>query len=142
MSVQSQGNRANLRLWLVALAIIIFVWSGLEDHDVIGVTILGAGLASTLFGWKLASRFKSSTRPWLTIAAISGALIGALACLMTVALMVFKDLRHGHLFPDYPPKLILAMLERLPIWAIAGGLIGISIGLLLSVFSSRKQNKS
>ena len=85
MSVQSPGKRANLRLWLVALAIIIFVWSGLEDHDVIGVTILGAGLASTLFGWKLASRFKSSTRPWLTIAAISGAMIGALACLMTVA---------------------------------------------------------
>ena len=67
----------------------------------------------------------------LESAVVAGAAFGALASLSTFALMLFKDLRHAHAFPDFPPHMLLGMLERLPVWALAGGLAGLGIGILL-----------
>ncbi len=47
----------------------------------------------------------------------------------TAGLMFFKNARHAHVFPDYPAGMLLATLERAPMWAAAGGLIGLSVGL-------------
>ena len=62
---------------------------------------------------------------------LSGALIGALTALATALLMLFKNLRHGHLFPDYPLDMLLDTLERLPYWSLAGALAGLGIGFLI-----------
>lgn len=116
-------------LLLTGLAILF--WSGLEDSDTSAVTLLGALSSISLTLWLLS---RLAARPALKPlpVALAGALLGALAALCTAALMLFKNLRHAHIFPDYPAEMLLAVLERLPVWAIASGLAGLGIGLLLA----------
>ena len=133
-----------MRLVLTALAVIVFVWSGIEDKDVVSVTALGVSLSIAVVAWFLGKRdFGDSwTRPaTILLAVVVGSLTGALSSLMTVALMLFKDIRHGHPFPDYPPALMLAMLERLPTWTIAGALIGVGCALLFGIFRDFRRQK-
>ena len=115
-------------LLLIGLAILL--WSGLEDSDATAVTALGA-LSSISLTLLLLSRLSAGQRVRSSHIALAGALAGALASLCIAALMLFKNLRHAHIFPDYPAEMLLVVLERLPLWAIAGGLAGLGIGLLL-----------
>ncbi len=116
-------------LLLTGLAILF--WSGLEDSDTSAVTLLGALSSISLTLWLLS---RLAARPALKPlpVALAGALAGALASLCTAALMLFKNLRHAHIFPDYPAEMLLAVLERLPYWAITGALVGLGVGLLLA----------
>lgn len=116
-------------LLLTGLAILL--WSGLEDSDATAVTLLGA-LTSISLTLQLLSRHSAGRRVSALHIGLAGLLAGALASLCTVALMLFKNLRHAHIFPDYPAEMLLAVLDRLPIWAMAGGLAGLGIGLLLA----------
>ena len=116
-------------LLLTGLAILL--WSGLEDSDAAAVTALGA-LAAISLTLLLLARLSAGRRVRSTHIALAGTLAGALASLCVAALMLFKNLRHAHIFPDYPAEMLLAVLERLPLWAIAGGLAGLGIGLLLA----------
>ena len=116
-------------LLLTGLAILL--WSGLEDMDASAVTLLGALSSITLTLWLL-SRIADGLAVTALQIALAGALAGALASLCTAALMLFKNLRHAHVFPDYPAEMLLAALARLPVWALAGGLAGFGIGLLLA----------
>ena len=109
----------------------ILFWSGLEDSDAGAVTLLGA-LSSLSFTLWLLSRVATGHALKLLYFGLSGALVGALAALCTATLMLFKNLRHAHVFPDYPAAMLLAALERLPLWAIAGALAGLGLGLLLA----------
>lgn len=122
------------RLLIIVAGITLLIWSGLEDNQVGGVVVLGWILAVFVIVLFIQSRFggKSiSTTVLLRISPLLGATIGASASLITVMLMIFKDIRHGHVFPDYPPQLMLAILERLPIWAISGGLIAFGIAIII-----------
>jgi hypothetical protein len=58
-----------------------------------------------------------------------GAADGLGTSVATAVLMFFKNARHAHVFPDYPAGMIIAVLERAPLWAAAGALAGLSIGL-------------
>ena len=116
-------------LLLTGLAILL--WSGLEDSDAAAVTALG-GLSAISLTLLLMARLSAGRRVKSGHTALAGALAGALASLCAAALMLFKNLRHAHIFPDYPAEMLLAVLERLPIWTIAGSLAGLGIGLLLA----------
>jgi len=122
------------RLLMVALGIVILVWSGVEDHDVITVTALGLLLSLATVTFYMMSRFGGRTLGLPQLAFSFGAAVGAFSSVMTVLLMLFKDLRHGHIYPDYPPQLMLAILERLPLWTLAGGLAGLGLGFLLGLW--------
>ena len=136
-------ERSNLgRHLLVVTGIAVLLWSGLEDSDAIVVTILGALLATAAAAIILMSRrfralFLRQSLPKRL--ALAGALVGALASVTTPLLMLFKDLRHAHVFPDYPPEMMLATIERMPHWALAGGLAGFGIGALLKLRQDRHQ---
>ena len=131
-------HSARARHLLVVCGIAVLLWSGMEDSDARMVTLLGTLLAAA-FGMllirsqRLPERLKRFSLP--KRAALFGALIGALASVTTPLLMLFKDLRHAHAFPDYPAGMMLATLERMPAWALAGGLAGFGIGLLLKLGS-------
>ena len=64
------------------------------------------------------------------MATMLGAIIGIGSSLITALLMLLKNARHSHFFPDFPPGQIGAIIERAPVWALAGGLIGLGLGLL------------
>jgi len=129
-----KGRGQIARNLLVLTGIAILLWSGLEDRDARGVTALGF-LSAASFTLYLLTAGRghrwSARRRGLSFAMLSGALIGAMTALASALLMLFKNLRHGHLFPDYPLDMLLATLERLPYWALAGALAGLGIGLLI-----------
>ena len=134
MSRRTAGSASTSRYLLIIAGIAVLLWSGLEDNDAMAVTVLGALCAAAAAMKLFSSRFiKLPGGSLAGRATAAGALIGALASLTTPALMLFKDLRHAHAFPDYPPGMMLATLERLPWWALAGALAGFGIGLLLKL---------
>lgn len=122
------------RLLTALLGIVILFWSGIEDKDVITVTALGWLLSVLAVMFSLMSHLGGRTlgaAALLKLAALAGSAVAALSSAMTVLLMLFKDLRHGHVYPDYPPPLMLGILERLPLWSLAGGLAGLGLGFLM-----------
>ncbi|MYD11530.1 MAG: hypothetical protein F4X02_15985 [Chloroflexi bacterium] len=133
------GGDKLIRGALLLTGLAILFWSGLEDNDASAVTLLGALSSVSLTLWLL-SRVAVGFALTPHHAALTGALTGALAALCTAALMLFKNLRHAHIFPDYPAGMLLAALERLPFWAIAGALAGLGIGLLLAARLSEGDN--
>ena len=99
------------------------LWLGLEDTHSAPVAALGLSLAVLA----VAHFAEQRAMPWsrsLTWSLL-GASTGALTALTSTLLMFFKTAWHTHAFPDYPLAMLIAMLERAPIWALAGALIGL-----------------
>jgi hypothetical protein len=121
---QARWLRRGALLW----GVLVFLWLAPEDDSVLPAVLLGLGL-SALIVWWLLIRLDLTTQMsrWrgLLIAAIFGVLAGAGTSLGTVLLLLIKNARHAHLYPDYPPELLLDTLARFPVWSLAGGLIGI-----------------
>ncbi len=139
-------HRSRKTRWIVILyGVGVFFWLGLEDNNLVGAILMGlisAGLA--VFLWiqeRLAQRiFPARYLPLLSL--IMGGLIGAGTSLFSAGLMLFKNARHAHLFPDYPAGLMGAILSRAPIWTVGGALVGIGIGFLWLAFARRENKQS
>lgn len=139
-------RKTGLRLWLILLGITLFFWLGKEDSDVVAVTALGLTLAATAV-WRLTFLrrhidFTATGKFALQHGILAGICLGALSSLFAALLMLLKDVRHAHVFPDYPPELIMATLERMPAWSLAGGLIGLGLSLLCRVCLGAQGRKS
>ncbi len=142
---QSKRQEQPAKRLLLISGIAILLWSGLEDNDARLVTLLGALLAAALCPMIINTRWLPLRRPSQSspkAAAMLGALIGLLTSITTPMLMLFKDLRHAHAFPDYPAGMMLATLERMPHWTLAGGLAGIGIGILLKLGRGWRQDRN
>lgn len=125
--------RKQLRWASIGHGLLIFFWLGPEDNRVWHAALIGSGLAILLaFTW-LHRRFSglslriSQVVPLLTLL---GVLTGGGASLITALLMLFKNARHAHLVPDYPPALMGAILQLAPAWGLVGGLLGLGTALL------------
>src|SRR5688572_29297128 len=130
--LQIPNPNRRLRLIIIAYGLLLFIWFTPEDNHVWPAIQLGLGMTALVVIWNLLWRLggKTVTRQYvLSGAVILGALIGAGTSLTTAALMFFKNALHAHLFVDYPTPLLLAVLERAPVWGIAGGLAGLGAGL-------------
>ena len=130
MRLPRPGRRSRLLALMYGTA--VFVWLSLEDVSVWPAAVFGTLLAILISVLvvldKLGGRWIPAGRvPLLGIA--GGAVAGLGSSVGIAALMFFKNARHAHLFPDYPAPQMLAVLERAPLWAIAGGLTGLSLGL-------------
>lgn len=112
-------------------AITLF-WLGLEDTDMLKVAVLGAGISALAVLWEVLHMRPlarlSGGMWWVALASIGG-VIGGGGVIATVALMFFKTAWHSHIFPDFPPEMLSAMLERLPAWGIAGACLGMAWGI-------------
>jgi len=120
------------RLLALAYGFALFVWLSVEDTASWPPVLFGLGLSSLIAilltldkigGRWLAGRYVP------VVGFLLGAVIGLGTSLAAAVLMFFKNARHAHLFPDYPAGMMLAVLERAPLWAVAGALAGLSIGL-------------
>lgn len=131
-------------LWLrwnaILCAVSIFVWSTPEEDRLVFAAGLGVWLALSLFANWAIGRCGGRTlhgRWMFAILGAAGAGLGAAANLLTVLLMVFKDVRHAHAFPDFPPALLGAVLERLPSWAAAGLFFGLGLAFMAAARNRR-----
>lgn len=134
-------ERGRSRWIIIGYGIALFIWLRLEDNAVWTAAVLGVGLAWLIFRppppspAPLRREGASLARvPPLHVERaaggevrfiLRGALIGGGGAVVAAVLMLLKTGSHAHVFPDYPLGVILAMLERAPVWALAGALIGL-----------------
>jgi hypothetical protein len=126
---------------MIGYGLIILIWLSLEDNNNLSVALLGIGLALLTSLFLLLNRFGGRTfslRQCFWGNLVLGAIVGALSAVSTALLMFFKSSWHAHQFLDYPPQMMLAMLSRIPIWALAGFLIGLSVGNLVLLKNAKK----
>jgi hypothetical protein len=122
------SQHLNPRLWrwlALGWGAAALIWLGLEDSSSLPVALLGIGGA--LLATQRPALAPLAHKPWGL--PVIGALTGALAAILTTFLMFFKNAWHAHLFLDYPTGMLLAMLERLPWWALVGALLGLALRL-------------
>jgi hypothetical protein len=125
-----------LRLATVLLVVFALVWIGLEG-DVRRVTILGiwmtaVGMLTLLQQW-LGGR-SLSIASWLGVSIASGLVLGAASVLLTLFLMALKTGLHGH-GPEFTPGEIADLWSRLPLWTVAGALLGLGVGLIAAALT-------
>ena len=122
-----------LRLMTMAYGLLLFVWLTPEDNAVWPVALLGVGLALLTMVWMVRRRLGGSAFPARYVpigAAVMGGSVGLGAALAAGGFMFFKNALHAHVFWDFPPEMVVAMLTRAPAWALAGGLAGMGMGCL------------
>lgn len=122
-----------LRLWAVGVGGALLLWTSLEDNSAFLVALAGWTAAFTLAALWITRRMGGraySARMFVLLIAVIGALVGAGAAVMTAGLMLLKNGLHAHAFPDYPFGMLADMLARAPIWALAGVLLGVAVGLV------------
>lgn len=121
-----------MHLWLrwlsIGVGVAAFSWMSVEDTSTLPVATLGVLIA--LCGVSLWLLNQPDWQPSALVLCLTGGLIGALGALVTVVLMFLKTAWHSHITPDYPPLMMLAMLERAPVWALAGLCLGGAVALL------------
>lgn len=125
--------RRCLRWLILTYGLVVFIWSGWEDAYVLPVVVLGGGGAWLIVMLWSVRQLGDRAIPIYMVPMLGiglGGIFGLAASLMTVLLMLFKNIRHAHLYPDYPASLMGAILERAPVWMLAGGLGGLGLCLL------------
>ena len=141
MNHNLQRSNSFWRFALIANGVGILFWSGLEDKDATGAAVFGLMAAIALSMSFLAPRL-AAVNHHVVAATFIGSFVGASASVISTALMLFKDLRHAHPFPDFPPAMLLGMLERLPAWTMAGALAGLGLGLLRQLHLRRHERSA
>jgi hypothetical protein len=130
MHLPQPGRRSR---WLaLAYSLAVFIWLSVEDLTIWPVTLFGSIGALLIVSLtvlsKMGGRFITARHLPLLVGLL-GLVVGLGSSITVTALMFFKNARHAHVFPDYPVDLMLATLVRAPVWAVAGGLLGLSLGL-------------
>jgi hypothetical protein len=122
--------------WLSPLTLIygitVFLWLTPEDTIWLAAVLglCGAILIALHTILRRYSGKQFSQRSIFFMLILVGGLIGGGAALTTTGLMFLKTVIHRHVFPDYPLPLLLAMLERAPVWTLAGILVGLACALI------------
>jgi hypothetical protein len=122
-----------LRWLTLGYGLVVFLWISPEDNRVTPVAVLGLGLSALLVILAITGKAGGRQIPARYVipgGVVLGAIMGVGAAITTTGLMLIKNGLHAHLFLDYPPGLMLAILERAPGWGVAGGLIGLSLAFI------------
>lgn len=122
-----------LRAWAVLVFGALLLWTSLEDSSAFAAALGGWIAALTLASLWITRRFGGQalqSRAFILMTAVMGGIVGALAAVLSAGLMLLKNGLHAHAFPDYPFGMIIDMLARAPLWAVAGLLLGAAVGLV------------
>ncbi|MBL8133356.1 MAG: hypothetical protein JNL42_15965 [Anaerolineae bacterium] len=106
----------------------LLIWMGVEDHSAVMPVLFGFILSGLFFLHRDGRLLKQRGAEAALILAGSG--IGLGTALTAALLMLVKTGWHGHLFPDFPPGMILDVLARAPWWGAAGAFAGLGTALL------------
>jgi hypothetical protein len=125
----TQGRRAILRLKNLAflLGLSVLAWLPFEDSHEAPAMIL-AGLIALLGAASYLSQTRLTARPaWMH--PLSGLAAGMAVAPLALLLMGIKNGLHAHAQPEYTPQQLLAVLYSLPVWSLAGLLVGSALAI-------------
>lgn len=131
--IQIPTRNPTLRWAVILCGVSIFLWMSPEDNHIWPVVVLGTSASTLAVSWWVTGRFGGmhfNYASMLILSSTFGIIAGMGSAIITALLMFLKNARHSHFFPDFPLEQITAMLERAPVWAIAGGLIGLGLALI------------
>ncbi|MEW5989183.1 MAG: hypothetical protein AB1791_21360 [Chloroflexota bacterium] len=115
----------------IAWGVYAAVWITLEGN-VAQTVLLAVGLALLTAGHLgqrgLGGRQLSRSQ-WLLVAMVTGLLTGLFSSLLTLIFMVVKTGLHAH-GPEFTPDEMAWVVQQIPVWAAAGLLAGLGLGLL------------
>jgi len=123
-----------LRWLFLAWGAAILIWLSMEDNNAIPVAVLATGaslLLTTAQTMRWLQTYPIQRRYRLPGALLFGAAAGAGAAITTAILMLLKTGLHSHVAPDYTFAQMLGMVERAPLWALAGALVALGVALVL-----------
>ena len=122
-----------LRWLTVLMGVYSAVWIALEG-GLWRVVVMGAGWTAVAIGYLLqkylGGRAVNGWR-WMGGTAVTGFLVGAGSGLLTLIFMAVKTGLHAH-GPEFTPDEIMWVVRQTPIWAAAGLLAGLGLGLLMT----------
>lgn len=115
-----------------------FIWLAYEDRSLSTVMAIAA-MVCLAFALTWVSRWRggkqTERRRWLLESMGIGLLTGALTAPAAIVLILIKTSLHAHGTPDFTAGDIAGVAQRLPVWALAGVLIGEALGLLGATLS-------
>jgi hypothetical protein len=114
-----------VRLLALVCGVLLFFWLRVEDNATLPPVMAGLGLCLiSAYAWvdRTLGGKTIRLRYLFPGAALLGSHCGAGTAAAAALLMVLKNGSHAHVFPDYPFGLIVEILQRAPLWALAGGL--------------------
>ena len=107
------------------------VWSALEGALLYDLLLAVPALA-LFMGWLVTDRMGGRTLPpgrAVALAVAAGAIYGVGVALLTLGLMALKTGLHAH-GPEYSTAQIVWVWRQAPLWAVAGALAGLGLGLV------------
>lgn len=129
--MQIAAKVPGLKLFAILWSIYAFGWIALEGH-LLQVLLMGVGAAVLLAG-HLVQRYLAgrhvTLRTWLLAMAGLGLLLGLSSSFLTLGFMALKTGLHAH-GPEFSREEIEWVLAQRGIWAAAGGVGGVGLGLL------------
>lgn len=120
-----------LRIFAVLVGLYAVAWIGFEGELgrllllAVGISLVVSGYAVQRF---LGGRTLSRTR-WLLFSAGMGFLLALAAGLLAIPLAAVKTGLHTH-GPEFSAEQLDWLLGQIPLWAVAGALAGLGLGLL------------
>jgi hypothetical protein len=131
-----------LRIATVLVGLYAVVWISLEG-DLWRLLLLSAGLSLVAGGYAM-QRFlggrQLSKGRWLLASAGIGFLVALSAGLLALLLMAVKTGLHSH-GPEFSAEQLDWLLRQIPIWAIAGALAGLGLGLLAANYQGETNGR-
>jgi hypothetical protein len=107
--------------------LLFLIWLPFEDTQIWMSAVLGTA-AVVWLARRLGVGLRSAGWPRTLI---TGAALGLLVPLMTIALMAFKSGLHGHGFADFSARQLVDVLYAMPAVVVAGILLAVSAKILL-----------
>lgn len=120
------------RYLAIFYGVVLLVWLTTESAHVLLTSLLGLGLALIIVIFSAFYRLGGrsyTARFWIPAYIVGGGLTGLLTTFTTFMLMLFKNVQHSHLYPDFPTSVMYGIVSRGPIWGLAGLLIGAALAL-------------
>jgi hypothetical protein len=114
-------------LMMIAYGVVLLAWLTPEGNAIWLVSLLGTILAWAGLWSVVRSRWgncRLSPRLWIPGSLVFGGVAGFSSALATIWLMLMKNVQHSHSFLDFPSEVVVGILARSPVWALAGFLVG------------------
>jgi hypothetical protein len=134
-------RRRIMRACLLATGALVFLWLRIEEASALLAMLGGWGVTLAVviwYGWKALSERSLTVRQWMPIAALTGAVTGLAAAIVSVLLMLLKNGLHAHLFPDFPFEMMRAVLGFIPWWMMGACLVAVGMGALWAALVPRR----
>jgi hypothetical protein len=128
-----------LRIAALLLGAALLVWLPFEDSSLVWIILFSLAICTLAAVYTLIKLHLGQKRAWLYLP-LTGIAAGVAITPIALSLMTFKSGVHGHGSPDFTPAQVTGILQRTPLWAASGLLIGLGASLWYSATGDRQNN--